>query len=202
MIRYAFINNEILDIYRKLPKISFPIDLFDVIKLFPNCKYMSYQTFAEVNHCSIKDVIQVCESQSGCTHYDIFNNRYLILCNQSTSNNNNFGRQRWTCGHEIGHIVCNHHTLLAYEKLSENSLLKIENKDFEMEADYFAATLLSPFPFFKLFNVSSPQEVQRIFYLSAEASANRYEQYQRWLRSRRKTAWENDIVRAYLEQDS
>ena len=161
------------------------------------------ETYKEIaNYLKKGQPIMIGWTDEVCTHYDIFNNRYLILCNQSTSNNNNFGRQRWTCGHEIGHIVCNHHTLLAYEKLSENSLLKIENKDFEMEADYFAATLLSPFPFFKLFNVSSPQEVQRIFYLSAEASANRYEQYQRWLRSRRKTAWENDIVRAYLEQDS
>lgn len=201
MIRYAFINNSILEIYRKLPNISFPLDLQSVIDLFPNCKYMSYQTFAKINDCTIDDVIQLCESRSGCTHYDVSNDRYLILCNQATAQNNNIGRQRWTCGHEIGHIICHHHRISAYNKLSENCLLKIENKDFEAEADYFAATILSPFPFFKLFNVSSPRDVQDIFYLSAEASANRYTQYLRWLPSRRKTAWENDIIKVYLSKN-
>lgn len=201
MIRYAYINNQILNIYSMLPSIKFPLDINDIIKYIPNCKYMSYQQFAEINECSIDDVIQICESKSGCTHYDILSNRYLILCNQSTADNNNSGRQRWTCGHEIGHIICNHHTISAYEKLSENSLLQIANPEYESEADYFAATLLSPFPLFKQLKIESPIDIQNTFGLSAEASLYRYKQYLKWIRTRVKTSWENDMIRLYKQKN-
>ena len=183
-----------------LPTIQFPIDIKNIINYLPNCRYMSYQDFARINNCSINDVIQLCESKSGCTHYDIMQNRYLILCNQSTQNNNNIGRQRWTCGHEIGHIVCNHHVISAYEKLSENSLLHINNSEYEMEADYFAATILAPFPLFKLFHINYSSDVRNTFGLSIEASTYRYNQYVKWLKSRRKTAWENDMIRLYKQK--
>lgn len=194
MIRYTYINNLVLSIYNTLPVIQFPIDVKEVIKYIPNCRYMSYQQFAEVNHCSINDVIQICESKSGCTHYDILQDRYLILCNQSTQDNNNSGRQRWTCSHEIGHILCKHHSISAYEKLSENSLLPhTNNQYFEAEADYFAATLLAPFPLFSFFNIQSAIDIQNIFGLSCEASLYRFKQYVKWKNNHRKTAWENDI---------
>lgn len=194
MIRYTYINNLVLSVYNTLPVIQFPIDVKEVIKYIPNCRYMSYQQFAEVNHCSINDVIQICESKSGCTHYDILQDRYLILCNQSTQDNNNSGRQRWTCSHEIGHILCKHHSISAYEKLSENSLLPhTNNQYFEAEADYFAATLLAPFPLFSFFNIQSAIDIQNIFGLSCEASLYRFKQYVKWKNNHRKTAWENDM---------
>lgn len=194
MIRYTYINNLVLSIYNTLPIIQFPIDVKEVIKYIPNCRYMSYQQFAEVNHCSISDVIQICESKSGCTHYDILQDRYLILCNQSTQDNNNSGRQRWTCSHEIGHILCKHHSISAYEKLSENNLLPhTNNQCFEAEADYFAATLLAPFPLFSFFNIQSTIDIQNIFGLSCEASLYRFKQYMKWKNNHRKTAWENDM---------
>lgn len=201
MVRYVYINNLVLDIYKMLPKIQFPLDIKNVINYLPNCRYMSYQDFAKINRCSIEDVIQICESKSGCTHYDIMQNRYLILCNQSTQDNNNIGRQRWTCGHEIGHVACNHHAISAYEKLSENSLLQIDNAEYEMEADYFAATILAPFPLFKLFDVKSAIDIQNIFGLSTEASLYRYKQYLKWLKTRVKTSWENDMIRLYKQKN-
>lgn len=197
MIRYNYINNIILKIYAMLPSITFPLNVYEIINLIPNCKYMSYQTFAKVNNCSINDVIQICESKSGCTHYDIMNNRYLILCNQSTDGNNNMGRQRWTCGHEIGHTLCEHLALSAYKKLSENSLMKNANPEYEAEADYFAATLLAPFPLFKILNIQSAIDIQNKFGLSCEASLYRYKQYIKWLHTRVKTSWENDMVKIY-----
>lgn len=201
MIRYTYINNLVLSIYNTLPTIQFPIDVKEIIKHIPNCRYMSYQQFAEVNHCSISDVIQICESKSGCTHYDISHDRYLILCNQSTQDNNNLGRQRWTCSHEIGHILCKHHSISAYEKLSENSLLPYTNNpDFEAEADYFAATLLAPFPLFGFFNIQSAIDIQNIFGLSCEASLYRFKQYIKWKNNHRKTAWENDMKHIFQYQ--
>lgn len=201
MIRYKFINNQVLEIYRQMPKVVFPLDIKSVIKYIPNCRYMSYQEFARLNGCSTDEVIQLCESKSGCTHYDITQNRYLILCNQSTNENNNLGRQRWTCGHEIGHVICNHLTISAYEKLSENSLLQITDSAYEAEADYFAATILSPFPLYKELNISSVLNVQDVFGLSSEASLYRYKQYLKWKENHIKTAWENDMVRNYRSKN-
>ena len=201
MVRYVYINNLVLNIYEMMPKIQFPLDIKSVINFLPNCKYMSYQDFAKINKCSIDDVIQLCESKSGCTHYDVLQNRYLILCNQSTQDNNNIGRQRWTCGHEIGHVVCNHHTISAYEKLSENSLLQIDNAEYEMEADYFAATILAPFPLFKLLDIKTATDIQNTFGLSTEASFYRYKQYIKWLKTRVKTSWENDMIRLYKQKN-
>lgn len=200
MIRYIYINNLVLKIYSMLPQITFPLDIQEVIKLIPNCRYMSYQKFAKINNCSINDVIQMCESKSGCTHYDISQDRYLILCNQSTQGNNNFGRQLWTCSHEIGHILCKHHSTSAYSKLSENSFMCTENSEFENEADYFAATILSPFPLYEYLSVQSPLDVQNVFGLSAEASLYRYKKYLKWKQYHRKTAWENDIVKLYKQK--
>lgn len=202
MIRYIHINNLVLQIYSALPNITFPINVKDVIKLIPNCRYMSYQKFAKINGCSIDEVIEMCESKSGCTHYDISQDRYLILCNQSTEDNNNFGRQLWTCSHEVGHILCKHHAHSAVSKLSENNLMQIDNPEYENEADYFAATLLSPFPIFKFLNISSASDVHKTFGLSIEASNYRFEQYLKWKRSHRKTAWENDIVNIYKHKSS
>lgn len=200
MIRYTYVNNQVLNIYSMLPTIKFPLDVKEVIRYIPNCRYISYQQFAEINQCSVDDIIQLCESKSGCTHYDIMNDRYLILCNQSTADNNNISRQRWTCGHEIGHIVCNHHVISSYEKLHENSL-SFNNPEYELEADYFAATLLAPFPFFKLLNIKSVIDVQNVFGLSAEASLYRYKQYLKWLKSRVKTSWEDNMIRLYRQKN-
>lgn len=202
MIRYSYINNLVLNIYKNLPIITFPLDVKQVIKYIPNCRYMSYQSFAKINSCTINDVVQLCESESGCTHYDILQNRYLILCNQSTSNNNNLGRQRWTCGHEIGHVVCKHHAISAYKKLSENSLLQINNNLYEAEADYFAAILLAPFPLYKILNISSPVDIQNTFGLSTEASLYRYKEYLKWKSYHRKTSWENDIINCYKHKSN
>lgn len=201
MIRYTYVNNQVLNIYSMMPTIKFPLDVKEVIRYIPNCRYMSYQQFAKINQCSIDDIVQICESKSGCTHYDIMNDRYLILCNQSTADNNNIGRQRWTCGHEIGHVVCNHHTISAYEKLSENSLLQTTNPEYESEADYFAATLLAPFPLFKLLNIKSAIDIQNTFGLSAEASLYRYKQYLKRLNTRVKTSWENDMMKLYRQKN-
>ena len=195
MIRKIYINNLVLKLYSQLPRIKYPLDLNEVLSLIPNCKLMSYQKFADINHCSVSDVIALCQSKSGCTHYDVETNRYLILVNLAETSN--YGRRRWTIAHEIGHIVCGHHILSAVDKIAENSFAQINNQDYEIEADYFAVTLLSPLPLFKVFEIQSARDIQNTFGLSAEASDIRLKEYKIWLRNHRKTAWENDIVNVY-----
>lgn len=198
MIRKFYINNLVLKLYSQLPRIKYPLDLNEVLSLIPNCKLMSYQKFADINHCSVNDVVALCQSKSGCTHYDVETNRYLILVNLAETSN--YGRRRWTIAHEIGHIMCGHHALSALNKIAEHSFSQFGDQNYEAEADYFVVTLLSPLPLFKVFKIQSARDIQEVFGLSAEAADIRLKEYKLWLRSHRKTAWENDIVNIYLQK--
>lgn len=197
MIRYNYINRIVLQVFASMPRISFPVNPLEILNQYVNCRYMSYQKFAKLNGCTIDEVIKYCQSESGCTHYDIQNDRYLVLCNESTENHNNYGRQRWTFLHEIGHILCGHPKKAALELLAENDIFENSNKEFESEADYFAATVAAPFPLFDILNVKTVADVQSKFGLSAEASLYRFTQYLKWKKEHRKTSWENDMVHLY-----
>ena len=197
LIRYAYIHNQVLRLYRSLPSIHFPIDprlFFDQIQ---NCKIMSYSTFAEINSCSLQEVLLLCESKSGCTHYDITNDRYLVLFNDSTANNNVAGRIRWTLAHELGHVILNHLSYLAEPHIAENNFNSLSDPELEGEADYFAAALLCPMPLYAQLDVQSASDIQKVFGLSCEASEVRWKSYLKWRRNHRKAAWENDMLRLF-----
>ena len=138
MIRYAYICNQILQIYRNLDGLSFPLDPRKPFQLMDNCKLMTYKTFSEINRCSLQEVFLLCESQSGCTHYDVSKNRYLVLFNSSTANNNVLGRIRWTLAHELGHVMLNHLPYIAEPLIAEHNFNNLSNPELEAEADYFA----------------------------------------------------------------
>lgn len=200
MIRYPFIYNQVLQIYRQMDQIVFPIEPDRLIKRLPNCKMLTYEQFAKMNGCSIEDVIAICESKSGCTHYDVVNNNYLILWNSEQSGNNVEGRRRWTKAHEFGHVVLKHFQLVSELTMAEHSFSNAVTPAFEAEADRFAATLLCPMPLFQLLDISSPADIRKIFGLSVEASANRWNEYLKWKNYHRKTAWENDMRRIFLQK--
>lgn len=197
MIRYAYICNQVLQLYRTLPKIEFPINPQHFFNQLPNCRLMTYEDFANLNHCSLEDVSRICQSQSGCTNYDISKDRYLVLFNSSTDNNNVSGRIRWTLSHELGHIVLKHLTYIAEPSIAEHNINNLSDPELEAEADHFAALLLAPMPLYEQIGVRSASDVQRIFGLSCEASDVRWREYVKWKRSHRKTAWENDMRRLY-----
>lgn len=193
MIRYAYICNQVLQLYRSLPSINFPMNprlFFDQIE---NCRVMSYSKFAKINSCSLKEVLAMCESESGCTHYDVTNNRYLVLINGSTANNNVIGRIRWTMTHELGHVKLNHLPYLAEPRIAENNFNNLSDPELEGEADYFAALLLCPMPLYEQLHIQSASDIQNIFGLSNEAAVVRWNEYLKWKRNHRKTAWENDM---------
>lgn len=198
MVRYAYICSQILQIYRAMDSIRFPIKPRQLISRIPNCRVMSFQKFAEINKCCLNDVIQICESKTGCTHYDTAKDRYLILLNESSSDNNVPGRKIWTEGHEYGHVQLGHLPIAAVPQLAENGFNNLSAAEFEAEADYFASMLLCPMPICQLLDIRSPQDIHEIFGLSYEASENRYNAYQKWVRSHRKTAWENDMKKLYI----
>lgn len=197
MIRYAYIYNQVLQIYKTMEHIAFPIDPCNIISTYENCRSMTYGQFAEINRCPIRDVILLSESKSGCTHYDVTNDRYLILWNEDNSDNNVPGRKRWTKAHELGHVVLKHLPPLAEPHLEENGFNNLTAPELEIEADQFSATLLCPIPLFDLLHISSPADIQTVFGLSTEASNNRWQEFQQWKKHHKKTAWENDMKRVF-----
>ena len=201
MIRYRFLENLVLKIYAKMDRIVFPINPKEIVQYIPNCRYLSYNTFATINNCSIQTVISICESISGCVQYDANKGRYLIICNEDpTFYGNTLARQRWTSAHEIAHILCNHFYLSKLQMISENNLMKNSIKAFEKEADAFASILLAPFPLFKVFNINSPQDIQYYFGLSKMASGYMYNSFLKWKTYSFRRAWDNDIVNIYNEK--
>lgn len=199
-VRHRYVEQLVLKAYTMLPYIDFPLNPELLIEQIPNCKYLTYQKFAEINQCSIKEVVQICESTSGCTHYDIAKDRYLIICNESAYCKMNPGRLRWTKSHEIGHVFCNHHSLSAYDKLSEHNFLNLADSEFESEADYFAATFLAPFPLYEELKIGTIGGIQNAFGLSTEAATYRYESYIRWKQHHVKASWEHDMVHIFREK--
>lgn len=175
----------VLSLYSKLPQIEFPLDPLLVIDCIGNCRYLSYQKYCELCHCSLDDVIRMCNSKFGSSHYQAGLNRFLIICNTSTDNQNSESRQRFTCCHEIGHVVCGHLTS-GNNNPSSN----------EEEADYFSATLLAPPPLFRPLNIKSPIDVQNVFGISAEASLYRYKEYLRFCK-RDPTPAESQLIQFY-----
>jgi len=201
MVRYRYIEQLVLQVYSSLPTIKFPIRPKELIQYMPNCRYMSYEEFAKVTYCDVDTVVRICESESGCTQYDIANDRYLIICNNdSWYFGNTLGRQRWTCAHEIGHVLCGHLPMAAAEMMSENSMFRNDHRDYEREADFFASNLLAPLPLFYMLNIKSPTDIRMTFGLSKTASENKFNSFLKWDNYHRHGSWENDICRLYSQK--
>lgn len=201
MIRYRYIENQVYKIYFNLPKLSFPIQPKEVVKLIPNCRYMTYQQFADMNQCSLKFVRQICQSDSGCCHYDSTNDRYLIIYNDSYSFLNSLGRQRWTFAHEIGHIVLGHFSIAAQEQFAEDRYDPYYDNIFEHEADFFASTLLSPLALFPVLNIQTANDAKWRLGLSKTASENRFHAYERW-QNRYHNVFDREIVKLYQAKNT
>ena len=99
--------------------------------------------------------------------------------------------------HELGHVVLNHLPYIAEPLIAEHNFNNLSNPELEAEADYFAAAFLCPMPLFDILGVKSAKDIEITFGLSHEASECRWNDYVKWKRNHRKTAWENDLKRIY-----
>ncbi len=198
IIRYSFIKQQLINLLKSNNlNNSFPVNVLELFKLVPNCKVMTYQQFADKYNTDIDFVINMCKSKSGCTHYDNKSKNYLVLYNNSNTNHNVNGRILWTLAHELGHIILKHVPRVQFNSIAENGFNEDINKQFETEADFFAANLLSPFQLFKPLEINSSSDIQNIFGLSAQASNFRWENYQKWKQNHIKTAFDNDILKLF-----
>lgn len=197
-IRYRFIDSQIVELFKIVEYIdsnllSFPLDMVSIIKLFDNYKIWSYQYYSKRLNVAIEQVVENCQSHSGCTFYNRENNRYVIVFNKEIP----IGRQRWTLAHELGHCFLNHFDNISGEMISENNITLIFDKTLEMESDYFASMLLAPFPLYKQLGIKSAVDIKNTFGLSGEASTNRFNDYSIWKENHYNNCFDNEIIKLF-----
>ena len=122
-INFDFIVSKAYEILILQNKLIFPIDVFN-LKSNYNIKILSFTKMAELNNCSINDIIELSDGADAFKFER--NNIILIVYNDKI---NNINRIRWSIAHEYGHIILNHTT---------------QSDQNEIEANFFAANLLLP----------------------------------------------------------
>ncbi len=193
MVRRVFVQRKVLELYQKMDAIQFPIQTNKLLTYIPyRCRILTYQEMAAVANCSKEDVAIMCKSSSGATHYDIENDRYLILYNESM----NQGRILWTLCHETGHICLGHLQTIDCAEIANNDGQEPYNQ-YESEADYFAWNLIAPLPIMREMSIRSASEIKAKFGLSTQAAALQYDRYVKWCQGHIKTSWENNILREF-----
>lgn len=148
---------------------SIPIDVSRIASYFSNLRIKSYSWFAAINGITVKDVIDFAQSESGCCYYNVNQDIYLILYNDTIPS---AGHIRWTLGHEFGHFLLKHNELAEEAVISRNSLTHNQYKIYEKEANCFARSLLSPPSLIALLDISYFAELAEVFGLSPSAAQN------------------------------
>lgn len=189
------VDYAILTIFCNLDRIQFPLDPKIAISLCPNCRAMSYYDLAQISSTSLHDVIAACKSYTGCTQYDSSRDRYLILANQSSRFTSSYNRIRWTFAHEFGHVICGHFDEICAASNGECLSSYFNSRELEEEADFFAASLLSPFPSFFLFKIQTIEDVEHIYGLSRQAAEYRFSEYKRYLNGEKEKYNYHDSMR-------
>lgn len=186
------IQNEVLQIYRTLNAINYPIIPKSIIGLLQiDTRIMSYQTLSKISGASLNDIIVLSNSYDGISHFIHRQNRCLILYNDTP----NKGRVLWTLCHEIGHVALNHFELL--EKAVNDNDKEIAVHRSEREADYFAWNLIAPLPIVHTFQIKSSDDLCHIFGMSQQASEIHYNRYIRWSKKNYRTAFDKDIIKEF-----
>lgn len=196
MIRNAYIQRKVLEIYQNMDEIVYPVRPKTVLQCMPkDCRILSYREMADATGCSKDEIAAISGSNSGATHYDTGHDRYLIVYNE----NMNDGRILWTIAHEIGHICLGHINATGASNIAfsddQNAYSQLES-----EADCFAWNLLAPLPILRETGIKSANEISIHYGLSKQAATLHFERYQKWCSSHVKTAFETEMIRNFREK--
>lgn len=196
MIRKAFIQKRVLSIYQQSDPIQYPLRPETVLPLVStNTRMMTYQELADITQSTVREIALLCRSYDGATHFDTAGNRFLILYNE----NDVPGRVRWTQFHEIGHICLGHFDTLNTTEIASGESMDQQRQALDMEADYFAWNMMAPLPILREMHIQSAKEIEQTFGMSAQAAALQFDRYLKWCRGHIKTAWENEMLRAFRQ---
>ena len=144
-----------------------PVDPFAIVKLFEDRWHLFSWTELR-NATGEKDPLNLKKNKAEAkTKVIRGTNEYLIVYD-----NENFSRERirWTIAHEIGHIVLGH--LVYYEEtaLNRGGLTNKEYGVLEVEAHWFAESLLAPNFLLHVFSIKDNQEISFLCDISKESS--------------------------------
>lgn len=132
-------------IFINYKNISFPLNMFQIIRLFPNIRIEKYSEMAAKSNTKFYDFIEILPSNLGFTFK--YGDRSIICYNDKKHETTN----RFTLAHELGHILLNHSSSSDFE---------------EKEANCFARNLLCPVTFAKELNIETIADYMNFFGVS------------------------------------
>ena len=167
------IKKKAIDLMSKLNIKTYPVKICQYIDKLPNCKISTYSEFCTRSNITIENAI----NQLGSSDAVIIKNKdkYILFYNNFQKNKQ---RILWSLAHEIGHMILGH--LTDSDCTISSGLSKKKYKQYEAEANMFAAELLSNLFILHAFNVNSAEDIASICFLSKEASNNRFKTYKKW----------------------
>jgi len=185
------IEKSVLCFLRTLPSdiLCFPFDIRKAVNTLEKCKMHAYQNFAWRNRVPLQDVIDFCQSETGCTHKQ--DDKYIIMYNGSSKFPNE--RIKYTIAHELGHIILGHHEIIRQQQIAQNDRI---DKALEREANYFAACILCPIPIIHQMKLESVYCIEDAFEVSREAAVIAWNDYYYYNKSYN-IPWHNDMIRLY-----
>lgn len=123
---------------------TIPIDLNVIFKRYKlTISKVSYTRLSQKLEASIEDVCNLLESDLGACEYDEKTERYIVYYNDTKCN---YGLERFTIAHELGHIFLDHHAEINSTIILRGSIPDEKYNKIEKEANCFARNLLAPVP--------------------------------------------------------
>lgn len=154
--QYEFIKGEVVALYERYRIRKIPINAFSLAQKM-DIKLVSYSSLDEEKlFCAMK------LSKDGFYIEDQHGENLIYYNDMNVPN----GRVKMTILHEIGHCVLDHIGRSPIE---------------EAEAAFFAKYAIAPPPLVNLIHPNSPDDIERSFRLSNEASIISFSYYQKWI---------------------
>lgn len=171
-IRYKFIRQIVNHIYINANITQFPVDILSIIESFKNIKIISYSTYAKDLNLTKEEFLECFTSDDGFSVFSKSKNKYIIFFNDFIDNSKQ--RMRWTAAHELGHILCKHHSL-DLDNLTNDEIYAFK----EREANHFASMLLAHSTVLNELNLISSKDIEFYCDLSSSAAKFRFDNYKK-----------------------
>lgn len=198
--RRKIIKNTILELLSNYKNVLLPVPIESIVKNLSNCRLITYSKFLHDNKLNKKD-IRVCfnsnDAVSYCRNFNGKSNQYIIYYNDMDKSIMDSNRYRWNIAHELGHILLQHHKN-PNTRLFRNALSEQQYRDYENEANMFAAYLLVPHSILYFQQIRNDSDIARLCRISKSASKTRWEEYIIWYKhSRLSDQYDRDIQNIY-----
>lgn len=123
---------------------TLPINLNTIFKRYRlTINKVSYTKLSKKLGVSVEEVCDLLETDLGACEYEEKTERYIIYYNDTK---HNYGLDRFTIAHELGHIFLGHHAEINSNIILRKNITEEQYDKIEKEASCFARNLLAPLP--------------------------------------------------------